>query len=169
MKFHLVAKIAFEDWDWRWGETGIGGSEMSQIQMAKELAAAGHEVGSYGPIPADCPREWEGTHWRHLSEFDPKTAEGVIVVYRVPEMVDERDVNNTNQAWWLVCQDYWYNSLTSERLAKFSRIVVLCHDHRRPCRNDHKQRIFSRRLTLGFSGNDSLRRELFNGDNSSFG
>lgn len=128
MLFHLYGKVAFEDWDHRSCETGIGGSETSQIQMAKGLAKVGHEVHSYAPIPDDCPREWEGTHWHKTEEFD-FNSRGCIVIYRSPEMIDQFDMSIKDRCFWLVCQDWDYPTLTPERLAKFDRIVVLCYSH----------------------------------------
>jgi hypothetical protein len=129
MRFHLYANVAFEDWDWRNSiNLGIGGCETSQTEMARGLARRGHEVYSYAPIPADCPREWEGTHWRHINEADFNES-GIWVLYRCPEMIDKFDRIRTDQVLWLMFQDWYYPTLTSERLNKLDRAMILCHAH----------------------------------------
>ncbi len=129
MTFHLFSNVVFEQWDWRNSvEQGIGGCETSQTEMSRHLAARGHEVYSYTDIPDDCPREWEGTHWRHINEVD-FSKPGVWMIYRSPELVDGFDLSRTDQVRWLCCQDWLYDVLTPERAMKFDRIIPMCHDH----------------------------------------
>ncbi len=129
MRFHLYANVAFEPWDWRNSVLkGIGGSETSQVEMARGLAARGHEVHSYAPLPDDCPREWEGTRWHDTAEAD-FAEPGVWMLYRCPEKLDAFDVSRTDQVRWLMFQDWWYPTLTPERVARLHRAVILCRAH----------------------------------------
>lgn len=136
MNIILHSPSHFERWDYRNPDTvGIGGSETSAIEMAIRLAARGHDVTSYSPLPADCPdREYAGVHWRDLSECD-FTAPGFWMLYRCPDAVDKFDPTRTDQRKWLICQDEdyhsWMEGLTEPTLARsrqdgLQRVVALC-------------------------------------------
>jgi FkbM family methyltransferase len=130
--FHLYSPVAFEDWDWRSCDKGIGGSETSHIQMARHLASQGHEVITYAPLPDDTPSgaEWEGTKWYRLDEAD-WSRPGVWMLYRCPEALDHFDESRADQVRWLMFQDWDYPSLTPERVGRLHRAVVLCRAHER--------------------------------------
>lgn len=129
MKFFLYHPVHFEEWDYRNVDTGIGGSETHQIEMAWRLARRGHEVISYAPLPKDCIKQWRGTHWKHLDEVN-FSQEGLWIIYRSPETMDKIE-KKPNQQFWLLCQDEWYPSMTEERAAKFDKILPLCQTHGR--------------------------------------
>lgn len=123
MKVHLYHPIHFECWDYRAVDTGIGGSETHQIEMAWRLAQRGHEVISYAPLPDDCERQWRGTEWRKLEEATFEEP-GLWVIYRSPGTMDQIEPR-PDQSFWLLCQDENY-AMTEEQAEKFDRIVVLC-------------------------------------------
>lgn len=125
MKFVMYHPVHFEQWDWRNEDTGIGGSETHQIEMAWRLAKRGHEVISYAPIPVDCERQWRGTQWRHLDEVD-FTEDGTWIIYRSPETADHFKPGD-DQELWLICQDEDYPSFSEKRAEKFTRICPLCN------------------------------------------
>ena len=127
MKFMLYHPVHFEDWDYRNLETGIGGSETNQIEMAWRLAQRGHEVISYAPIPADCVSAWCGVEWRHLDDVD-FTENGIWVIYRSPNTADRID-KQSDQQFWLMCQDEDYPTFTEKRADIFDRVMPLCNAH----------------------------------------
>lgn len=131
MKFIFYSPVAFEQWDWRNSiEKGIGGSETSHVEMAWRLARRGHEVITYAPIPDDCPGEWRGTIWKPIDEVD-WSQDGVWLLYRCPECIDQFTDDHPNKTLWLINQDWDYRTLTKERIEKLDKMVVLCHWHER--------------------------------------
>jgi len=124
MKIILYHDNHFEDWDYRNVDIGIGGSETHQIEMSWRLVQRGYEVISYAPIPDDCVRLHKGVQWRHVDEVD-WTEDGLWVIYRKPEMVD----NLQSQEAWLLCQDVDYPTLNQERAERFSKIIALTPAH----------------------------------------
>lgn len=130
MRVSFYSPIAFEPWDWRNSiESGIGGSETSQVEMAWRLARRGHDVTCYAPLPEDGPREWRGTHWRMLEEAtfeDP----GLWVLYRCPAELD-KVTPAPDRRFWLLWQDWDYPGLSESRSAKVERHVTLCQWHAR--------------------------------------
>lgn len=137
MKFIFYSPVAFEPWDWRNSiETGIGGSETSHVEMAWRLAARGHQVLTYAPIPDDCPGEWRGTTWKHLDEVDIDLL-GIWVIYRCPQFMDSFP-KHPDQTVWLVCQDFDYPTLTPGRLSKIDKVLPLCRSHAEHILSHHK-------------------------------
>ena len=124
MKFILYHPTAFERWDYRNVDKGIGGSETHQIEMAWRLASRGHEVISYAPIPGDCERQHRGVEWRHLDEVD-WSEDGLWIVYRSPSSGEKLQ----GQRAWLLCQDWDYPDMTEENTASFELVLPLCIEH----------------------------------------
>ena len=133
MRFILYSPVCFEKWDWRNSiEKGIGGSETSHVEMAWRLAARGHEVITYAPIPDDCPGEWRGTTWKPIGDVD-WTLDGVWVLYRCPEALDNFSEDHEGKTLWLMNQDWHYHTFTPERLAKLDKMMCLCEWHKKYC------------------------------------
>lgn len=133
MKFILYSPIYFEKWDYRNSvEKGIGGSETSHVEMAWRLAARGHEVITYAPIPDDCPREWRGTKWFPLEEVD-WTQKGIWIVYRSPKAVDNfpSKESRVDQTVWLLMQDWDYPDWTDKRVKECDIVLAMCKWHAR--------------------------------------
>ena len=133
MRIILYSPVKFEDWDFRSCDKGIGGSETSAVQMAKEMAKRGHEVISYAPLPADMPSGtvWEGNKWYRLEEVD-WSMPGWWMLYRCPQAIDNFDPARKDQPLSLMFQDWDYrDSLIGERVEKLGRAVVLCRSHER--------------------------------------
>lgn len=128
MKIHLYHPVHFEKWDYRHLETGIGGSETCQIELAWRLAKRGYEVHSYAPLRDDTQREWRGSHWHTLEEagFDDP---GLWILFRCPSVADQF-AGRPGQQIWLMCQDEDYpGQFNEERATKFDRILALCGVH----------------------------------------
>ena len=138
MRFSFLSPLKFEDWDWRNPTTpGIGGSETSHIEMACRLAARGHQVVSYSPLPADCPdREYGGVTWRHLDEC-LYSEPGIWCLYRCPAEVAWFNPQRDDQRLWLVCQDEDYvptwrgkDDQFRPRRDQLHRVIALCRAQR---------------------------------------
>ena len=133
MKFIFYSPVAFEKWDWRNSvEKGIGGSETSHVEMSWRLAARGHEVVTYAPIPDDCPGEWRGTKWYPLEQAD-FSEEGIWILYRCPEIVDKFLPKKKTQQLWLMMQDWDYPTWNGEegevRVKNTDAVITLCKSH----------------------------------------
>src|SRR5215472_926872 len=123
MRFILRHGKNFEPWNWENSiETGIGGSETSVVEMAWRLAAHGHEVIVYAPLPEGSPHTWRNTTWLPLEETDVTTA-GVWVIYREPKLLDDFPEHHPGQQLWLISQD-WAYEWTEDQLAKLDRFMV---------------------------------------------
>lgn len=128
MKFIFYTSIAFEKWNWQNSvKKGIGGSETSIVEMAWRLFAQGHEVIVYAPIPKDSPNEWRGTKWFDYEDVD-WSLEGVWILYRVPEAIDNFG-KRKNQTLWFLAQDWDYPTLNKKRIAKLNKFITLCKAH----------------------------------------
>jgi SAM-dependent methyltransferase len=131
-RFIFISPVAFEQWDFRNPDTqGIGGSETAHIELTRRLAAMGHEVISYAPIPDDCPKTHEGVEWRPLDKADYDLP-GIWVISRSPDYVQKLKHLGARQTPWLVCQDIDYShrrGVRAERVndyAAFDLIFALC-------------------------------------------
>ena len=130
-RFIFVSTPTFELWDWTNPDVkGIGGSETSHIEMARRLAARGHEVISYAPTPFLGPVENEGVTWYRFDQLDYSQTPDVWIVYRAPEVLDNIA---EGQTIWHICQDIDYElegrELTEARAKKITRLVALCEPH----------------------------------------
>lgn len=131
MKFIFYSPVAFEKWDWRNSvEKGIGGSETSHVEMSWRLAARGHEVITYAPIPDDCPGEWRGTKWYPIEKAD-FTQKGIWILYRCPDVVDKFPSigRRKDQKLWLMMQDWDYPNWTDKHIKNTDLIITLCKSH----------------------------------------
>ncbi len=129
MRFVFYSDVHFEKWSWRNStEGGIGGSETCHVELCRRLAARGHEVVSYSPLPPDeTERDKFGVQWRDLSGADFSLG-GVWVVFRNAECVD-RLAGKPSQRIWLMCQDEVPINLTPERCNKLETVIALCKWH----------------------------------------
>lgn len=127
---HLVSPRSFEEWFYNSPDhPGIGGSETMHCEMAWRLAARGHQVTSYAPVPPESRGQvWRGVLWRHLDDID-YTQGGVWVFVRGMEWL-ERFTPTPAQRVWCVFQDVdllvpWEEAW----LPKVDRIIGLCATH----------------------------------------
>lgn len=124
-------QVHFEKWDYDTPLTrGIGGSETSQIELAWRFARRGWEVTSYAPVPWTGPREWRGTTWRPVEEAD-FTQEGLWLIYRVPEVLDNFSDPHPGQRLAVIAQDESFRGRwNAERVSKVDNVFALCESHR---------------------------------------
>lgn len=157
MKIHFLSSVTFEPWDWRNSiEQGIGGSETSQVEMAWRLAARGHEVICYGPIPPDCPGSWRGTTWKSVDAMTRRDFrdDGLWIVYRAPALLAHLQPSPTRRLWFL-WQDWDYPGFATRVALKAERHITLCQWHGRYMRHGYPH--LSDRIWLTSNG---LKRDL---------
>lgn len=131
MDFYFYTNIAFEPWNWENSiKKGIGGSETSIVEMSWRLAARGHRVTVYAPIPKNSPHEWRGTKWLRYEKAEFKE-KGVWILYRCPEIVDKFLPRRKSQKLWLLWQDWDYPTLTKIRAKHVDLHITLCKSHGR--------------------------------------
>ena len=139
MRFVFISEPTFELWDYSNPDTkGIGGSETSHIEMARRLAALGHDVVSYAPTPFLGPDVSQGVTWYRFDQLDYSQRADVWVIYRAPDILDNLP---EGQNIWLICQDVDYkrlgHELNEERARKLTRLVALCETHGQYLRYSH--------------------------------
>lgn len=132
MKINFFSHKTFEDWYWETPfTTGIGGSEVSHIEMSERLAKAGHDVTSYAPLPDDAMGK--ATYnplakWKSYKECKFEES-GLWIIYRTIAVLDIFN-KRPDQKIWIVMQDtHIVEDWTKERMDKIDRIITLCSDH----------------------------------------
>lgn len=151
MKFFFYTNIAFEDWNWENSLTkGIGGSETSIVEMSWRLAARGHDVTVYAPIPKDSPNEWRKTKWYRYEDAD-FTQEGVWILYRCPEVVDKFPPipKRHKQKVWFLMQDWDYPDW-EKYIENTDKVITLCQAHGKYTLKNHPS--IGRKLWLSSNG-----------------
>jgi glycosyltransferase involved in cell wall biosynthesis/predicted SAM-dependent methyltransferase len=139
MDFYIYSPVHFEQWDYRTPDKrGIGGSEISHIEMCWRLARRGHRVFSYAPIPKNCPPEWRGVKWFPLEKATFKEP-GIWVIYRSPETLEKMEPKKNHQEVWFVSQDEWYPSWKPKYAKKIDRFFALCTAHANNILKHHKE------------------------------
>lgn len=124
MKVVIWVGRAWEPWNPDNLQTGIGGSEVACINMAKELAKLGCEVVVYG----DCyEREgvWEGVRYIDYAKAPTHFDVDVLLVLRQPWALDDRTCRGLKFLWMedtTIGPSDW---LAHERLLRFDRVLCV--------------------------------------------
>ncbi len=130
-KVYFYSGAFLEKWDWRtpWA-SGVGGSEVSAIEMAQRLQKLGHDVTNYVPLPDDTP---DGTIHAGVTYRDVKHAQadlaltpGIIINYRDPKFFSWDKL--PSQSWWFVSQDVGYE-FPESFFSGIDRYICLCKEH----------------------------------------
>jgi len=127
----------YEPWYWQSpDDPGIGGSETFVCEMAWRLAARGHSVTVYAPLPAAVTRLHRGVIWEDLARFNPTHA-GIYILVRGIELLDQFGCN-PQQSVWAVFQDVdTLEPWKDEWADKLDRIIGLCATHCQYLRETH--------------------------------
>lgn len=135
MKFTFLSRFSFENWDYRNPFTkGIGGSEVSHIEMSSGLAEKGHDVVSYAPIPEDLPNKpYRQVEWKSCEKDIDWNRDGIWIIYRALkplEQLKNTESQKANQQIWVVMQDTEIiDAWKPERLEKIDRLITLSKEH----------------------------------------
>lgn len=154
MRFIFYSPVHFEKWNYDNSvKKGIGGSETSHVEMAWRLAARGHEVITYAPIPKGTKRDWRGTKWYPIKKADFKQ-KGIWILYRCPDAVDKFPPikRRKNQQLWLMMQDWDYPNWTEKRIRNTDKIITLCKSHGRDVIAQHPEIKKTKNLWLSSNG-----------------
>jgi len=137
----LVNSKAFEPWSWASpNDPGIGGSETMVCEVAWRLAARGHQVTVYAPIPDGTGAQHRGVLWRHVSQAD-YSQPGLWILVRGLELLDEFLPGHPHQHVWVVFQDVdvFPREWQPEWEVKADRIIGLCMAHCAYLKQAHPQ------------------------------
>ncbi len=107
MRFHILSVGNVIRWDW----TASGGSEAYHIELAERLAAKGHVVTSYSPLPNTTPSGsvHRNVTWMEVSDADI-TQPGVWIIQRDAKIGYLFAVERPHQVLLLAAHDYDYDS-----------------------------------------------------------
>lgn len=114
-------------------QTGIGGSELMLLEMAKRLSELGHRVRVYN----SCGNVgiYNGVEYHLTREFQNLSCD-VLVVSRRTEMLDDK-FNVTAKLKLLWVHDIFALSATNELLLKADRILALSNWHKQTLVANH--------------------------------
>ena len=155
MQFNSYSNKTFEDWYWDTPfTTGIGGSEVSHIEIVEGLKAKGHDVISYAPIPDD--KKGIRDYWKHYSEVD-YTRPGIWIFYRTLKELDNFPKNKDQTVWVLMQDTHIIDEWTKERTDKIDKIITLCGDHRKFVAKNHPE--VANKIDISTNG---IRTQLIN-------
>jgi len=127
---YLVNPRGFENWNYLSpDDPGIGGSETMVCEVAWRLAARGHQVVVYAPIPEASRTMHRGVEWRHVLEAD-FSQPGLWILVRGVELLDQFQGKHQGRYIWCVFQDVdvvgdWHQAWD----AKIGRLIGLCAAH----------------------------------------
>lgn len=123
----VISPSYLEPWGWKSPfETGIGGSEVSHVEMCDRLKKRGFDVHSFAPSE-NCPDSPAGVPYHHVRDFKPGDFK-VVIDYRHLPLLDYAPVEG--QKVWFVSQDTEYgDDATDDRLARIDRYLCLCKTH----------------------------------------
>jgi hypothetical protein len=114
MNYHFYSNLTFEPWNYENPtKIGIGGSEVSHIEMSSRLATRHNNVVSYAPIPPGTISPYRNVDWRHFEEATFKDP-GIWVIYRHPPTLDNFKNKTSNQRVYVVVQDVYYDTWKEE-------------------------------------------------------
>jgi glycosyltransferase involved in cell wall biosynthesis len=135
MKIRLYSSLTFEPWDWTNAErVGIGGSETHQIQVARRLAARGHDVVSYAPVPWTGEREHQGVRWRNFLTAD-FTEPAAWIIARDPIALESFPDDRDGFTVLFLAQDSYYDTWRAGVHSQLvDRYLALCPAHLAACR-----------------------------------
>jgi hypothetical protein len=139
-RIHLVSPIAMHPWGPLSLETGIGGSETMQAEVAWHLAARGHEVWSYCQLDPAHPIWYRGVHWRDLDEADYGESGLWIIVRGLPVLNQFPSKARSQQTRWCVMQDVDLPSTIpwdTRWPEQLDRLIGLCSTHAKYLRLSH--------------------------------
>jgi len=107
------------------GGKGIGASEKMVYEAARALAKRGYRVFVYCTLPTNGDEGvYEGVHWKFKGTFNPKIKRDHLVVWRMPQIVDQIPFNADHIHVWM--HDMSHDSVWTEPiLARLDKVWFL--------------------------------------------
>lgn len=125
MRYIIYSDTPLAEWDW----TASGGSEQYHIELAERLAARGHEVFSYAPVPWKVvkQRKHKGVIWNHIDKVDT-TLPGVWIIQRNPDIIYGFPPERPGQLVFLAAHDFDYHIVRDSKHYEWAERfdAVLC-------------------------------------------
>lgn len=112
--------------------TGIGGSETACIEMARELAARGHDVTVFGDLPGGIGNIFKNVHYHQWQNAAPPIECDVFISSRAPAIMDDvSKIRASVKLLWVHDIHVGDHSPQMERwLLAFDRVLCLSRWHR---------------------------------------
>ncbi|RLC82785.1 MAG: hypothetical protein DRJ03_18505 [Chloroflexi bacterium] len=112
----------------RWGppstEKGIGASEKMVYEAARRLAKKGHNVQVYCRLNRPEGVCEEGIHWYYSGRFDPANYRDVLIIWRMPDVVNKIPFECGKLFVWM--HDVGYDGVwTNATLQKIDKVFFL--------------------------------------------
>jgi glycosyltransferase involved in cell wall biosynthesis len=89
---------------------GVGGAELSMMNLMEAFAARGHDVRVYNDPKA--PGVYDGVEYTHRKAFNPRESRDVLIVFRSPNPLLIGALAKEMKIWWSMDQ-YTIGSFTS--------------------------------------------------------
>lgn len=116
--------------------TGIGGSELATIHMAKQLVQAGYDVKVYNSCGQFGEGIYDGVEYHDVEKYHDISCDVLIVSRWAPAVGDSFNVKAKVKLLWT--HDVWPISLTHDLSLKYDKILVLTNWHRDFVKNHYK-------------------------------
>lgn len=108
-------------------QTGIGGSELMLLEMAKRFAKLGHKVRVYSSC-GDAEGYYDGVQYQLTEKFQDLTCDVLVVSRRADMLADQYNIKAKLKLLWL--HDICAVNGENEYLLKADRILVLSEWHK---------------------------------------
>jgi glycosyltransferase involved in cell wall biosynthesis len=115
-----------ESWNPHTVSRGMGGSEISLVEISRRLASYGNEVTVYGDCPGSLSGEFDGVNFVHYSNISSIECD-IFISSRRPEIFD-MDIDSRINILW-VHDVHCGDSLTIERSLKIDKFFCLSSWH----------------------------------------
>ena len=113
--------------------TGIGGSELMMLELAKRLVALGHSVRIYNSCGVS--GIFDGVQYNLTSDFKNLECDVLIISRRTDILADQYNINAKLKLLWI--HDIFALNATNELLLKADRILALSDWHKQNLINYH--------------------------------
>jgi len=111
------------------GEKGVGASEKMVYEAAKRLVKKGFNVQVYCRLNRPEGVCKEGINWCYSGRFNPKLYRDIVVIWRMPDMVQKMDIECSQLYVWM--HDVGNNGVwTTPMLSKLDKVWFLSDYHR---------------------------------------
>jgi len=115
--------------------TGIGGSELMALEMAKRLALSGHRVRLYNSCGEHGEGIYDGVEYYQSNKFQDLECD-VLIISRQANMLEDRyNISAKLKLLWV--HDVFALNANNELLLKADRIIALSHWHKQNLINVH--------------------------------
>lgn len=116
------------DWSPLGLKTGLGGSEIAVINLAREWTKLGYKVTVFNRCPADQEGIYDGVEYLHYSKFNRYDTFDILIIWRFPWILYPKA--KANQIWLELQEMLLADQVTKNKLVKYHKIFVKSQYHR---------------------------------------